>query len=358
MNAPHKKSSAAFWLGCVGCGFFIALIVVGGTMLWMLRRESRGPDRMALIPAGWRDSVLAWGTVPAEARRLAPPRTDTGNAAQFLHETPDGPWPWITLRRLELGRPLEASDSAVLVRVMTDPTLDGVARAARMRRFAVTAMALATEGQRDRLFGTTVPSLWVTPYATVRSDLLALRARQRAARGQRAAAMEDLRAVLGLGVMMVERNPSWAGLLVGRRLIARTANAMTALAATQGDTATQHAAARVASWAETERRGMAWMWFGFAMHPDSAFAAAADSALPFGFRAQMLLDAALASYQSSPTRAILGPDAATLRRVRTFAASPDPELAAVAVAADSALTSIRRIGRWTRLRTVLRAAER
>ena len=357
MTDKKPKSSAAFWLGCLAVCFVFALLVVGGTMLWMLRRENTRPDVVAPVPAGWRDSIRAWGRVPAEAVALAPPRTDSGNAAELLHELPRSSWPWITLRKLELGRPLDAEDSQVVARVRVDTTIDIVARAARMRSYAATAPVLERSLQRNALFDVAIPSLWAMPDARSRADLLAVRARLRAAGGQSAAALDDFRAVLGLDVMIMERSPSWSGVREARRNIGRTARALADLVAVRRDTATAHAVARLVAAVGDDRGGMGWLWFRLAQHPDSAFAAVADTTLPFGFRAQILLDAAMGSFQRSATRAILGPDRATVRRVRSFEASSDRELAAVALAADSVLVRVDRVGYWRRLRALLKAAE-
>jgi len=351
--SPATKRKLLLWLGC-SVGLFLVLLVAVGVVLFQMARRQPG-DRGATLPANWRGVLRAGAVLPPEAALFAPARTDSGNAAALLLRFREYYGTRATVQRLERGIELSRDDSAALRQAARDTALDALLGAARMMRYSVTPLLLADTTRGGSLFGVRIASLFPHVAAGAKLDALTLRGHSRFGAGQRAAARRDLEAAIGLGLMRYQREPTWGG---SRRGLLSVIGAAATLARglERSDTATAAAARRLAEWARTRYDADVGAWRGLFATPDSGLAALVDTTLPFPVRATALYDGSLYWTVANPWRAFRGPPAAVWRRVHAYADSPDPDLAALAVAADSALTRIGRVGRWQRVRRWYREA--
>jgi hypothetical protein len=345
---PATQRKLLLWLGCSLSVFLLLLIVVGVVLFRMARRPAG--EQGAVLPADWRGRLRAGVTLPREASQLAPPRTDSGNAAAVLFGMPDRlTRSRVVLERIERGQELGADDAALLREAQRDSTLDALVAAARMRSYAAVPLLLQDTVGPSRLYGVRLASLFPNGTAGSTVDLLTVRGYARYRAGQRAAALRDIQAAIGLGLMRYQREPSWSG---SRRGLQSTGAAAAVLARLleRADTGTAGAARRLAEWARTRYEADLSAWRGLFAAPDSGLAALVDTLMPFPVRATMLYEGSLYWTTANPWRAFRGPPAAVWRRVHAYAESPDPDLRLLAAAADSALTRIERVGRWNRLR--------
>jgi len=299
-----------------------------------------------VLSPDWRAHLRAAVALPPEAALLAPARTVPGNAAAVLWRSPTTRA--VTAERMVRGIPLTAEDSVALAAALRDTALDAVRRAATMRDYDPTLLALRDSGAGGEIFGVPLPSL----LGRVRgaSEELLLRGVGRARQGCLADARADLEAVIGIGLMRFAREPTTQGALAGARSAALAATVLASLA--PRDTLTSHAAARLEVWLANYASGLrgAWGdWFGLFSNTDSSLAAVSDTSLPFPIRAEGLFSGSIGSVVQGPWSAWLGPRRSVVRAVRAAEHSSDPDLAMLAVAADTALARIGRVGAWRRL---------
>ena len=295
--------------------------------------------------------LRAQAAVPEEVRRLAPPRTDSGNAAALLYGA-RLVGRAATLNRVVLERPLISDDSAIIRAALADTMLERALRAARLRAYRVVPLMLADTGRMGyTMWRVRTPNLFPSRGMNSLLEGLTLRGYERLRRGQ-AAGAADLRAAIGVGLMMYEREPTTWGSASGLRAVQRAATLLARAA--RRDTALAGAAARAAEWADRRNGALMNASRSLALQFDSALAAVVDTSLPFSVRAEMLYYGSIGEVFAGPWRAFAGPSGAAWRRVRAYQQHPDPDFVAVAQAADTVLTRIERVGRWARLRGLLR----
>lgn len=355
---PDKKKQRSLLLG-LGCAislFFVVLLVIGVAMYWMVRQPAATGRELvegSRLPPQWRERVRAEREPPDEALRLAPPRSDSGNAAEVLYARGPVRGRNATVVRLVRNLPFSADDSAVLRQARSDSTLERGLRAARMRTFSVVPMLVSDTANDMRMFWARIPqpSTPLLRGAGTMADGLILRGWERARRGQRAAGAADLGAAIGIGLMMYEREPATFGAVRGVRVVEHAARLLGAVAR---DTATAGAALRVAAWAERRQRALRDAQLVLFVEPDSSLAAVTDTTLPFPVRAHALYWGGLQTMRKNPWRAFRGPTDALWRRAKAYEVHHDPDFAALGLALDTALTRIERVGRWRRARLFLR----
>lgn len=327
----------------------LVLIAVAVLMFTMLRREGR---EFIALPGSWREDLRAHRSLPAEAELLRLPRTDGGDAAALLPIGRGTPARSATVRRISRGMALDSSDRNRLAQATTDTMVDAALRAARMTSYRIVPIMLADTTQAGRFWNVRVPEIYARGGVVHAANGLILRGYQRARAGRAEAAREDLRGAISVGLLMHQREPTMAGSNAGLNLV-RTACGILADVAGR-DTATAHAARRLAAWAAERTETFSNMWRAIYTNHDSARAALPDTTLPFGFRAEALYLGTIGEVFQDAWRMLWGPSRGAYRTVRAYQSSPDPDLAALALAADSALHQIDRVGGFQRIRGMSR----
>lgn len=347
---PRGRRKLVLLLGCASVTFVVVLVGVAVLMFAMLRRER---EQHVPLPRSWRDDLRAYATHPPEAARLRLPRTDSGAAATLLFGRRAGASRGATVMRLARGMPLDSLDRERLAQAAGDTTIDVAHRAARRQAWGVVGLMLADTTQVGRFWNVTVPEIYTRSGVTHAVNGLILRGYVRARSGRFDAAREDFRAAISLGLMMHEREPSMAGANAALGLV-RSAARLLAESAERRDTALAGAARRLAAWTDERIPTFSNLWRPLYENPDSARAAIADTTLPFPFRAEALYLGTIGEVFRDAWRMFRGPSGDAYRTVRAFQSSPDTELAALALAADSGLARIDRIGGIRRIRGLTR----
>lgn len=344
--APKSRRKLVLLLGCASLTFVLVLIAVAVVMFTMLRRERR---EFTALPGNWREELRAHRALPSEAELLRLPRSDSGDAAALLPIRRGGPSRSATVMRMARGMALDSSDRSRLAQAMTDTLVDAALRAARMTSYRIVPVMLADTTQSSRFWNVRVPEIYTRGGVTHAANGLILRGYARVRAGRADAAREDLRGAISLGLLMHAREPTMAGANAGLNLV-RTACRILADAAGRRDTATANAARRLAAWTAERTDAFSNLWRAIYTNHDSARAAIADTTLPFGFRAEALYLGTIGEVFQDAWRMFWGPSRHAYRTVRTYQSSPDPDLAALALAADSALRQIDRVGGFQRIR--------
>ena len=351
-----QRSSMLFWLGCASASLIILLVAVGITMMIMLRRNlapTAATGRDPALLANWRANLRADRAAPPEAALLAPPRTDSGNAAAQLGSLPNARRYQVAYMRMMRHQSADSADPGVSAALLRDTMLDRVAAAARMKDYLAATRMLADTAQSAVLFGVRIP-LFFGSFSRVRAvEMLIARGYARAAAGRQDQARGDYRAAIGLGLMMIARDPSLIASAQGARLVGDAASRLGEITPRR-DTATARAAERLVQWSTRVGNDARGMTFAFGV-PDSLLAGATDTTLPFPLRAEAVSGGAFGSLMRGPWSVYRGPTRATFRIVRAVEQDPDRELAAIALAIDTALARVDRVGGWTRLRWYMRA---
>jgi hypothetical protein len=347
--APKSRRKLVLLLGCASLTFMLVLIGVAVLMFTMLRRERR---EFVALPGSWRDDLRAFAALPSEAELLRLPRTDSGDAAALLPARRGGPSRSATVMRIGRGMALDSTDRNRLAQATTDTTVDLALRAARMSSYRIVPRLLADTPRQNQFWGVPVPEIYTRGGVIHAANGLILRGYQRARTGRADAAREDLRGAISLGLLMHQREPTMAGASSGLNLV-RTASRVLADVARR-DTTTAEAARRLGAWAEQRSSAFSNLWRAVYANPDSARAAIADTTLPFGFRAEVLYLGTIGEVFRDAWRMFWGPSRDAYRTVRAYQSSPDPDLAALALAADSALRQIDRVGGFQRIRGMSR----
>lgn len=348
--APKSRRKLVLLLGCASLTFMLVLIGVAVLMFAMLRRERR---EFVALPGDWREDLRAHAALPSEADVLRLPRVESGDAAALLPVRRGGPTRSATVMRIGRGMALDSSDRSRLAQATTDTMVDAALRAARMPSYRIVPVMLADTTQSSRFWNVRVPEIYTRGGVIHAANGLILRGYQRARAGRVDAAIEDLRGAISLGLLMHQREPTMAGANGGLNLV-RTACGILADAAGRRDTTIANAARRLAAWAGERTAVFTNMWRAIYANPDSARAAIADTTLPFGFRAEVLYLGTIGEVFRDAWRMFWGPSRGAYRTVRAYQASPDPDLAALAHAADSALRQIDRVGGFERIRGMSR----
>lgn len=351
-----KTRPMLFLLGCSLVFFLVLLAAVGIIMFSRLRAtQRRGQPQRTALPADWRERVRAAGRVPAAALGLATPRSDSGNAAAVLY----GPRPIgtgnrsATIMRLSRDQQLSPDDSAAVRRTATDTTLDLALRAARMTEYRVVPLMVADTVRGGGFLGMRTPSFFPSLGASSALEGLTLRGYDRMRRGRAAQGEQDLRAAIGLGLMMSGREPTTWGARRGLRAVSYAAT-LYARGLPRRDSTRAAEARAVATWAEEAAGALVNTAVRMGSAPETVLVALVDTTLPFPFRAELLYDGLLGYTFRSPWRVFAGPGGAVWRRVHAFEQHPDADLAAIATATDSVLTQFERIGRFRRVRLMMR----
>ncbi len=346
------RSSLGFWLGCFSVFFVLFLVVVAGIMWWMMRRNLEGQREP--LAAGWQDSLRVRYRLPDDVARLAPPRTDSGDALALLGsrvaDRNDEEWRTrrLLLRSFERDTGSTPADRAVIAGVLADTAADYLAAAARRQRLDVLTRLEAADDSSSVLLPPLGDGLPLWSVARVHSDGLALRGYARLERRDLAGARRDFATLVGLGALLHRDEINLWGVIGGRRLIGEGARGLERVAAAARDTVLAGAAGRVAAWAG--RRPSGYISFGVAR--EQLLTIAADTGLPRGVRSNALADLVYVAIFDPPMRLLLGPRGDVVRAVRALERDPDPVLARFAVVADSTLAALDRLGVRGRVRLV------
>jgi len=331
----------------------LAVLLVCGAVVvtWAVDQfVSRSYQRVAAaMPAGWGTILRQRTTVPDEVRQLAVARTDTGNGAVILYDTTRGSWQRLrldsTFAYLSTGR-ATAGDSLAFREVEADTVLDRWARHARRAEWSSVELMLANSDSiaRHNLMALRAPDYRRAIHAI---ETLALRGWLRADRGNRAGARADLAAVMALGEQLARHEPTLDGLIAGRLVLHRGAEALRRLGQVSRDTALVRRAQAVVDWSQAST---ADDYDVLRAVPDSALAFAGDSALAAGWRTAALLG--LMSGELRRPRGILfGLPQATEDAITRTAAQSDPAfrpLAELAARTAQWLDGITPFERWQR----------
>lgn len=303
----------------IGLSLVLLIVVVGlGAVYVILTRAADDAHQAALrrAPAGWRDSVRYYGTVPPDAAALAIARTADLNGAELLWDTVPplhaSGAAGAAIERMARGLNVSAGDTALGRDAAADTALSRVATMARARRWESLTLSLA---RADTATAHNILTLPLPHYSRVRDGARALlvRARLHLAAGRTAQARDDAATALSLGDWMARREPTILGFIVGRVIIHRSAVVLQAAATAEGDTVQATRCARLAAW--SERRDLRWFGLATAV-PDSALALANDAALALGWRAEAMSAAVLGSL-ARPAGVLFGPP----RRLRAAVAA-------------------------------------
>jgi hypothetical protein len=319
--------------GC-GCVTILACLAAAGLYAWFeLQISGRMARELADAPAGWADSVRAVGRSP-DLSGLALARTDTGDGAAAAH---DGAWAWprpgvdhAYRVLITPGTAATPEDSATWRSVAADTALDRFVAAARRHDWRATDRVLAGDSLAHRNYMT----IRVPDYRGVRTAGrgLVIRALMRLRRGDRDGARADLGAVVGLGEQMFRHEPSLAGTLVGRSLIASGVHGWAHYAQSVRDSALAERAALVGAWASV-RPPLLGQWLVGA--PDTALAIAADTSLALGLRGDAMADVLLA-FLLRPRGFVFGVPGRYERALRAVAAAGGDAGSLAAIAAVTA----------------------
>ena len=312
----------------IGLSIVLLIVVAGLGALYVILTRAADEQQAAALrraPAGWRDSVRYYATVPADAAALAVARTADVNGDELLWDTvpplrASGAASAV-IDRMARGMNVSATDTALARDAATDTALRRVAAMARARRWESLTLALA---RADTASAHNILMLPLPRYSRVRDGARALlvRARFHLAAGRTAPARDDVALALSVGDWMARREPTVLGFIVGRVIIHRSAVVLEAVAAAERDTATAARAARLAAW--SERRNVQFR--PATAVPDSALALANDTALALGWRAEAVSAAVLGSL-SRPSGVLFGPPRRLRRAVAALDGRGDADLA-------------------------------
>lgn len=310
----------------------ITLALIGSiVMYWIvdiaMRRSSEIAARQA--PAGWMDSIRMYAQVEPEVLALALPRTEDGNPSLILLGADTGDY-WRApehlteaFNALTTGRQPTTDEAAAWRAVLADTSLDRYVRAARQRRWASLEIAIS---RSDTAVAHNVFQLWIPRFVSTKAVAygLVIRSRMRLERGDRARALEDVRAAIGLGEHMARREPTLIGNLIGRVIVSYGANELAHYAEITRDTALARRAAVAKAWAKGRYGGVFRV---LAVSPDSALVIARDTALALGWRGEAMVS--LITFRRA--RGLLfGVPGAVIERLESLGQDPDPEFARLA----------------------------
>lgn len=308
-------------VGLIGCLAFY----------WIVDRGLKGAAESATrrAPAGWMDSIRWSARLAPEALALALPRSEDGNAAAMLLSTDSGNT-WAAPDHLTeaynaqtAGRQLTGDEAAARRAILADTSLDRFVRAAKQGRWESLDIAIS---RSDTAVAHNVFIMAIPRFGNTRAVAygLAIRSRMRLERGDRAAALEDARAAIGLGELMARREPWLIGHLVGRALIRIGAAELAHYGAATRDSALARQAAALEAWAKG-RPGR--LYTALAASPDSALIIAHDTSLALGWRAEAMFSL-LRVYRA---RSILfGPSDQVIEQLDALSRDSDPDFARLA----------------------------
>jgi hypothetical protein len=316
-------------LGCVVV--LIALGVAGLLTVWQLRANLMMEREQREAPAGWADSLRAYGRIP-DLGDLVPAATDSGDGAWAVYDTARA-WRVVGVERayraLIGAMPADAADSALWRRIATDTALDAFAGAARSVSWHATDRVLTSAPAAARRNVMLLPE---PKYSPVRDAARALvvRGLMRLERGDRAGARADLAAATGLGSQMLRHEPGYLGFLVGRATLASGLHGWSVYATKTRDSTL---GAQVEGF-RSQFGGRPGATSGLLMvETDTAISIARDSSLAPGLRLfavwQMLSASAL-----RPTGLLFGPPRRARACIRELAHDPDRDIARLAEIAD------------------------
>jgi hypothetical protein len=302
------------------------------------------------MPPGWMDVLRGRAMPPASARMLAPLRQDAADGSAIVYDTVKGAWDRVALDSViphwDAGKST-VGDSLAWDEVLNDPSLDRWARAAAAARWDMLPRVVAhsREGAEHDIF-LLQPAHFRRVLSAGRA--LALRARLRFGRGARADARADGAAVLGLGLQVVDGDPTPEGFISGRALVHEGSLVLQRIGDATRDTLLARRSAEAAAWSESST---AQGWFIFAAAPDSALALARDSSLGMGFRAAAMAGA-IGGPLLRPRGLLAGPPRRVLDALDTLAVAADGRarpLAALAARTAHWANHLDPISRWTRI---------
>ena len=310
-------------LACFGIGVVVAV--------WEVRANlSRDRERHE-APAGWTDSLRAFGRLP-DLAGLVPATTDTGDGAWVVYDSARA-WRVAGIEhayRARIGAMApDASDSAMWRAIWSDTTLDAFAGAARAASWRATdrMLAMAPAAAQRNLLQLPTPRFNGVRDA---ARALVIRGLMRQQHGNRDGARADLAAATGLGFQMIRREPGYLGFLVGRATLASGLHGWLAYATAAHDSA-------LAMRAEGLRAayGGRPMVGGYLLmdEPDSAIAIMQGGDLAPGLRL-FALEQTLASSTLRPTGILFGPPRRVRAAIRGLTQDPDPNVARMAAIAD------------------------
>ena len=311
-----------------GCVVILALACASIIYVSLDVVAGRKIDReLVSAPRGWTDSLRASGTAPAGLAAFRGVRDTPGDGAGIVHDT--SLW-WISpsiegpYRAIVSGWGTR-EDSATWRSVAADTALDRFAAAARHQEWH--ALDWVLRGT-DSTVRTNILALPIPRFAPIRNAArgLIIRAIERLRHGDAAAARADLGAAVSLGQQLFEREPSAAGALSGRSVIASGVHGWIRYAELTHDTALAARARPVLAWASTPPGGMSGLLLDA---PDSALALGADRSLSLGMRAQALQDA-LSGWLLRPRGMLFGPPGRYRRAIDAMRHDPDADLGRLA----------------------------
>lgn len=309
----------------------LAVGLIGSlVMYWVVDTVMRTSFETAArqAPAGWMDSIRMYARVAPEVLALALPRTEDGNASLILLGADTGDY-WRApehlteaFNALTTGRQPTTEQAAAWRAVLADTSLDRYVRAARQRRWESLEIAIS---RSDTAVGHNVFQLWFPRFVNTKAVAygLVIRSRMRLERGDRARALEDVRAVIGLGEQMARREPALTG-SIGRVFASYGANELAHYAEITRDTTLARRAAIAQAWAKG-RGGR--LFRALAGSPDSALVIARDTALALGWRGEAMVS--LIMFQGA-RRIVFGVPGAVIERLESLGQDPDPEFARLA----------------------------
>jgi hypothetical protein len=300
------------------------LLVASAGLYWLSNRVTADAQARGVRP-GWYDSLRLGGRAP-DVAGLALERTAEGDGSALVYDSasewrlPGDVTP--LYGAVTRHRPVAAADSALWRRLASDPGLDRVVAAARMREWRATSRA--TAGDSTWVWGMRLPAFGAQARAM---EALILRAYWRAAHRDGAGARADLGALIALGTLQSRREPTVVGALVGRRWVHDAARACADLADRSADSARARRCRRLFD--ESAHPGL--LAFGaLQARPDTAALLAADTALPLGWRAEALQ--ALALHALGRLRGLVfGIPRADVERLEPFLRDADPDVARLAL---------------------------
>jgi hypothetical protein len=337
--------SLARRIGVVAALVVGVLLVASAGLYWLADRVSGNAQEQGVRP-GWYDSLRLLGRAP-DVAGVALERTAEGDGSALVYDSASqwrSPLDVTPLYgAVTRHRPVSAADSASWRRLASDPGLDRVVAAARMREWRATSRA--TAGDSAWVWGLRLPAFGAQTQAM---EALILRAYWRAAHRDQAGARTDLGAVIALGALQARREPTIVGAMVGRRWVRDGARACAELADRSADSARAGRCRRLFD----ESAHPAWMAFGaLQARPDTAALLAADTALPLAWRAEAVQALALRSLLRL-RGLVFGIPRADVARLEPFLEDADPDLARLALVTRRTAEGLRRLSVGQRLRAM------